>query len=161
MSKVYFKDAFFKKNLMDKYSGQRREVQSLEGIVTKTRILRQYMASRDVSLEAIRELYRLIPQEIYLTSINVDGAGSLSIQGVSDSMSQVFTFVTALESSPLFEGVKTKSTAAKKDRGKDVATFEIIMNLTDSNGESEDKPAQTPAVKKESKPVKQGAVLDQ
>jgi hypothetical protein len=30
----------------------------------------------------------------------------------------------------LFENVKTKSTTAKKDRGKDVAVFEIVFKLS-------------------------------
>jgi hypothetical protein len=55
-------------------------------------------------------------------------------------MSKVFSFVTALEASPLFEGVKTKSTSTKKERGKEVAAFEIIMKLT-----SADAPAAAPA----------------
>jgi Tfp pilus assembly protein PilN len=38
--------------------------------------------------------------------------------------------VTALEASPFFESVKTKSTATKKERDRNVATFEIVMQLT-------------------------------
>ena len=44
-------------------------------------------------------------------------------------MSRVFTLVTALEESPLFKAVKTQSTTAKKERGKDVAVFEISFKL--------------------------------
>ncbi|MBF0122845.1 MAG: pilus assembly protein PilM [Candidatus Omnitrophica bacterium] len=129
LSKVYFKDRFLKQNLIEKYSEQRQQVQNLESMITRTRILRQYLEARTLPLEAIRELFRIIPQEIFLTNITNDDAGNLSIQGVSESMSKVFSFVTALEESPLFDAVKTKSTAAKKDRGKDVASFEIVMKL--------------------------------
>ena len=129
LSKIYFKDRFLKQNLIAKYSEQRQEVQDLESLISRTRILRQYLETRTLPLEAIRELFRIIPQEIYLTNITKDDEGNLSIQGVSESMSKVFGFVTVLEESPFFDGVKTKSTAAKKDRGKDVASFEIVMRL--------------------------------
>lgn len=129
LSKVYFKDRFLKQNLIAKYSEQRQEVQNLEKTVSKTRILRHYLEARTLPLDALRELFRIIPPEIYLSSITKDEDGSLSVQGVSESMSKVFAFVTALEEAPLFEGVKTKSTTAKKDRGKDVAGFEITMKI--------------------------------
>lgn len=141
LSKVYFKDQFFQQNLVSKYSAQRAEVKNLESMITRTEILRQYLQARSVPLEALRELYRIIPQEIFLSAVNMDDAGMVTIQGISDSMSKVFSFVTALEASPLFEGVKTKSTSTKKDRGKEVAAFEIIMKL--SNGEM---PVAAPAV---------------
>lgn len=158
MSKVYFKDAFLKKNLVEKYADQREQVQSLEKLINRTKILRQYVETRDISLEAVRELYSLVPAEIYLSSITMDDKGALSIQGISDSMSQVFTLVTSLEKSALFEGVKTKSTATKKERGKDMAAFEIVMNL------SEDKvvaPAGQPAKKEQPQAKPEGEGLDQ
>jgi Tfp pilus assembly PilM family ATPase len=130
VSKVYFKDQFFKKNLIEKYSAQRVEVKNLESMINRTQILRRYLESRSMPLESVRELFQIIPQEIYLSSVNLDDAGVVSIQGVSDSMSKVFNFVTALEASPLFEGVKTKSTSTRKDRGKEVAAFEIVMKLS-------------------------------
>ena len=49
-------------------------------------------------------------------------------------MSRVFSVVTDLETSPLFENVRTKSTTAKKERGKDVAAFEIVFKLSSVTG---------------------------
>ena len=144
ISKVYFKDTFFKRNLVEQYADQREEVKNLEKLIAKTKILREYMLARDLPLEAVRELYRLIPQEIYLSNINLDDAGSISLQGVADSMSNVFTFVTALEASPFFESVKTKSTATKKERDKNVATFEIVMQLTKPGADAPAKSADVP-----------------
>jgi Tfp pilus assembly PilM family ATPase/Tfp pilus assembly protein PilN len=129
LSKVYFKEQFLKQNLIAKYSKQSAEVEGLERTIAKTRLLNDYLSARELPLEVIRELYHLIPQEIYLNAINLDNADNVSIQGISQSMSKVFALVTALEDSPFFEGVKTKSTASKKVGGKDVATFEITMKL--------------------------------
>jgi Tfp pilus assembly protein PilN len=130
LSRVYFKDAFLKQNLIGKYADQKKEVGLLEGLISKTRVMRDYLEARQVPLEAVRELYRIIPDEIYLSSISLDDAGNVAILGVSESMSRVFGIVTALEESALFENVKTKSTTAKKERGKDVAAFEIVFKLS-------------------------------
>jgi Tfp pilus assembly protein PilN len=59
----------------------------------------------------------------------MDEDGTVTIDGISDSMSQVFSYVKALDDSAMFKEAKTKSTATKKDNGKDVATFEIEFKL--------------------------------
>ncbi len=130
LSRVYFEDLFFRQNLVEKYAGQKKEVGLLEKMIVKTGLLRDYLQARQMPLEAITELYRIIPQEIYLSGVTMDDKGEVSIQGISESMSRVFALVTALEDSPLFENVKTRSTTAKKERGKDVAAFEIVLKLS-------------------------------
>ncbi|MFH0753699.1 MAG: pilus assembly protein PilM [Candidatus Omnitrophota bacterium] len=130
LSRVYFKDMFLKQNLVEKYSDQKKEVDLLGSLISKTHVLRDYLQTRRLPLEAIRELYRIIPNEVYLSNISMDETGDVSIQGISESMSRVFSVVSALEESPLFENVKTKSTTAKKDRGKDAAAFEITLKLS-------------------------------
>ena len=84
-----------------------------------------------VSLDVIHELYRVTPTQIYLNVIALNDDGSLMVSGVSDSMSRVFSYVKALSDSPMFKNVKTKSTATKKDNGKDVAVFELNLELKD------------------------------
>ncbi len=125
-------------NVTVDYNDVRKEVETLEGYSTKTRLVKDYLNSRMVSLEVINELYRLIPQEIYLENIDMDDKGSIDIRGTSDSMSLVFSLVTALEESTLFKSVKTKSTNAKKERGKDMAAFEIVFKLESAKDEVEE-----------------------
>lgn len=134
-SRVYFRDMFLKQNLIEKFAEQKIEVRNLENMAAKTRILRQHMSAREIPLEVIRELYRLVPDEMYLSNTSIDIAGTMTLQGASDSMSQVFSFVTSLEDSDFFESVKTKSTATRKERGKDVAVFEIVLGIS-SSGQS-------------------------
>ncbi|MBF0619207.1 MAG: pilus assembly protein PilM [Candidatus Omnitrophica bacterium] len=64
LSKVSFKDAFLKQNLIQKYSEQKKQVKNLESLIAKTRVVREYLTSRQLPLEAVRELYRIVPQEI-------------------------------------------------------------------------------------------------
>ncbi len=132
MSKIYFKDMFLEKNLREQYAPQKEEVKRLEARMAKAQVVRDYLNSRMVSLETLRELYKITPTAIYLSSINLDDAGNVTIAGISPSMSQVFTYVKSLDDSALFKEAKTKSTATKKDDGKDVAAFEIVMKLQDA-----------------------------
>ena len=153
-SKIYFQDVFLNKNLRDHYAEQRQEVKQLEDLSVKNRIIKDYLDSRLVSLETIRELYRIIPNEIYLQNVTMDDEGTITIDGVSVSMSRVFAVVSSLEESELFKGVKTKSTATKKDRGKDVASFEIVFRL-ESAPDEEDLVAKGTDSQKAEKTVKE------
>ena len=82
-----------------------------------------------ITLDVMDELYRLTPDEIYLQSVFMDEGGLVNIQGISESMSIVFNFVSALDKSELFKNVNPKSTTDTKDRGKDVAAFTIEFRL--------------------------------
>ena len=135
MSKIYFKQTFLDKNLLEHFSAQKEEVAKLQDRMAKTRVIREYLGSRMVSLETIHELYRITPTDIYLTSLDMDEEGNIAVQGVSESMSQVFAYTKALDDSPMFKNVKTKSTTTKKERGKDMAVFELALKLEDARKE--------------------------
>lgn len=127
-SKIYFRGLYLDKLKQD-YAAKQRIVKVLDHVAQKTRIIKDYTSDRLVTLETVKTLYDLVPEEMYLQSITFEENGTISIQGVSESMSRVFNLVTALEDSPLFKGVKTKSTSTKQERGKDVAVFELGFRL--------------------------------
>ncbi len=127
-SKIYFRGLFLDQ-LQSEYEEKHKAVSALETVAQRTRIIKDYLKGRMVSLDTLNEIYQVLPDEIYLEGINIDEKGKITIQGVSESMSRVFNLVTALEDSALFKSVKTTSTTAKKDRGKDVAAFEIVFKL--------------------------------
>ena len=62
----------------------------------------------------------------------MDEDGTVTIDGISETMSQVFSYVKSLDDSTMFKDAKTKSTSTKKDNGKDVAGFEIEFKTNDS-----------------------------
>lgn len=132
LTKIYYKDAYLNQNLRGGFAGQSAEVERLEDTMVKTRIIRQHLSSRLVSLQALEAIYKIVPDQIYLSSIDMDGNGNFSIQGISDSRSKVYSFATALEESPSFKAADTKSNTTKKDRGKDVAAFEIVFQMENS-----------------------------
>lgn len=134
--KIHFRSTFLN-NIKEQYEEKHVQVKMLEEEATRVRLVKDFLNNRMVGLEVIEELTNLIPEEIYLGSIFMDEKGKISIQGTSESMSRVFFLVTALETSELFKGVKTRSTTAKKERGKDVAAFDIVFKLTSAKDEEE------------------------
>ncbi len=129
MSNIYFKDTFLNKNLREHFAPQKEQVEKLEMQMNKAKLVRGYIKHRMVCLDMIHELYTITPHSIYLNNITVDEEGTVTIDGISDSMSEVFSYVKSLDDSAMFKEAKTKSTSTKKDNGKDVAAFEIEFKL--------------------------------
>ncbi len=158
-SKIYFRSLYFEKLKAD-YSQKQKDVAILDHISQNTQIIKDFTVDRLVSLDIIKTLYELIPDEMYLQSINLEDNGAISIQGTSESMARVFDFNTALVGSPLFKNVKIKSTASKQERGKEMATFEITFLLASAPDEEQEEPekpvgkAGNKDQKGEKKPVK-------
>ncbi len=149
--KIYIKTGFLNK-LKTSYNHSREEAETLARIAEKTGIIKDFLNNRLATLDIIYELYRIVPDEIYLNGIIVDESGKVTIQGTSESMSRVFSLVSALEESSLFKSVKTNSTAAKKERGKDLAAFELSFKLESAKDEEEDsKDAKESAKNREEK----------
>jgi len=142
-TKIYFRSLYLNK-LAEEYEQKKKVVTSLEQISTNTRIIKDYLHSRMISLKVMNELYTIVPDEIYLNDILLDENGSIRIQGVSETRSTAFAFITILENSELFKNAKMISSNAKKERGKDVSAFEISFKLesapdSEEDEESEDK----------------------
>jgi Tfp pilus assembly PilM family ATPase len=129
MSNIYFKDTYLNKNLREQFAPQKAQVEVLQEQMNKAKLVRGYISKRMVSLDIIHELYTITPNTIYLSNITVDDDGTITIDGISDSMSDVFSYVKSLDDSSMFKEAKTKSTSTKKDNGKDVAAFEIEFKL--------------------------------
>ena len=129
MSNIYFKDTYLNVNLRQQFAPQKAQVEVLQEQLNKAKLVRGYIKNRMVSLDIIHELYAMTPHTIYLNNIVVDQDGTVTIDGISDSMSQVFSYVKSLNDSTVFKEAKTKSTSTKKDNGKDVAAFEIEFKM--------------------------------
>ncbi|HTY44728.1 MAG TPA: pilus assembly protein PilM [Patescibacteria group bacterium] len=124
LTKIFYKSQDLKK-LNTRLTELAPQVEHLEKASTRVRAVKTYLDYGRQSLRVLSELYSVIPDEIYLKAVAIDEKGSMSLKGTADAMSEVFSFVTALENSKYFEGVSAKNTASRKEDGKDVAEFEI------------------------------------
>jgi Tfp pilus assembly PilM family ATPase len=129
MTNIYFKDTYLNKNLIARFASQKAQVRTLAAQMNKAKLVRGYITQRMVSLDIIHELYAITPRKIYLSNIAVANDGTVVIDGTSDSMSSVFSYVKSLDDSDMFKEAKTKSTSVKKENGNDVAAFEIEFKL--------------------------------
>jgi len=154
-AKIYFHNQYLLR-LTDEYHAKRKIVEELEEISTNTRIVKNYLHSRMLSLEIVHELYAKIPDEIYLKNLTVEEDGTIHLQGISESRSTAFAFVTILEDSPLFKKAKMISSNAQKDRGKDVSAFEIAFKLESVSDEASEEETSEEVVEKKEETAKQG-----
>ncbi len=126
--KLYFRGAYLNK-LKEDYKQKREEVIKLQDVTSRQDIIQKFLESRMMSLDTIYELYRNIPDEMYLTNIVMEEEGLINIQGVSETASLIPNLVTILKDAVLFKSVNIKSQSSKKDRGKDAHAFEITLKL--------------------------------
>ncbi len=147
--KLYFRSLMLDQ-LTEEYKKKHKAIVILDRVAQKTRIIKDYLNSRMVGLDVMSSIYQMIPDEMYLENVMLDDNGTITLQGIADSTSIVFNFVTALQESTFFKAVETKSTTTKKDRGKDVTAFEISFKLASAKDEVQEE-VDAP-VSKEEKP---------
>ena len=138
---IGFQELYLTKNLREKFDPQKTQVQVLEAQMYKAKLVREYIKGRMVSLDIIHGLSAITPNTIYLNGITVDDNGTISIDGISESMGMVYSYVKSIEDSSVFKEAKLKNTSTKKDNGKDVAAFEIEFKWNPSTSLSTKEPA--------------------
>lgn len=128
VSNIYFKAAYVrvldeKKAKLDAQTG------ALEQDFMKISLMREYFSQQGYALDVMAELIDLVNDAMELNEIRYDGKGILSVKGVSDSNSAVYSFVDSLSKSKYFKEVKTKYTTKRKEAGRDVVDFEVTSVL--------------------------------
>ncbi len=89
-------------------------------------LLRQRKDARGSSLELLIEIYKNIPDDIYLTNVTIQERNSVELKGRATTMQSVVRFVDILESSPYFEKVKTLYSKTKKSREGEYTDFAVV-----------------------------------
>ena len=76
---------------------------------------------------ALTELHKLVPEEVYFTSVELDRDvnNRITLRGVANAVSDVVKFMSALEASPVFQDAKSTRTATVKGKTE----FEIVCNV--------------------------------
>ena len=140
--RIYFHNTYLSR-LQNDYQANREEVEMLEGLAMRSKIIQQYLSGRKVSLDTIKELYETIPDEIHLSGCVLDDEGKITLQGISETDPTIYDFQLKLRESEFFKNVEIQSTTSKKDRGKNVQAFEISLKLLASFDEDETSEEQT------------------
>ncbi|MDD5745888.1 MAG: pilus assembly protein PilM [Candidatus Omnitrophica bacterium] len=130
LGKMYSKGLYLEtlKKQDNTYSG---ESQVLEKAMERIRLIKHYLKTRGHALQVISALYDTVPKSIMLSDIKVDAERNVSLKGTAQAMSNVFSFVSALEKSNYFGNVKTNYTTSRKQDAQDVADFGISCVIKD------------------------------
>jgi len=120
---------FFKKMVNQKLSEVNftygEDAKKLEVISTKNRIVKKLLDNRGKELQVLNIINGFIGDDLYLSQLDYDNEGRVTVTGTAASMSRVFAFVTQLKESNRFSKVETKETKSRKEGKQDVADFTI------------------------------------
>ena len=79
------------------------------------------------TLDIVSELLKIVPNEISLVSLSYAEDNQLILRGQSPNLNSIFTFVSELEKSKVFQGFSPKIRYAtqKKTQAGEIVDFEI------------------------------------
>ena len=110
---------------MQENSQINKEMGDLLSQYKKTDFVRNYLYHRKLPLAFISELQKITPAQIAINSISMDEFGKVSLRGQGVQLSDVFRYVSVIESSKYFKDVTTKYTRSKKVKDKEITDFEV------------------------------------
>jgi len=129
---IYNKNMYIKQ-LKERNNKIKVESDGVDKMRRAVNILQGRLDAKGDSLSLLDEVYKLTPKEIYLTNITIERKKQLILKGRANAMSDVFKFVTALENSTNFKGVKNTYTTTKKENNQEYADFEITAAYESEN----------------------------
>ena len=89
--------------------------------------------ARGDSLTLLSQINKIIPKEVYLTSLEIERRKQAVLRGRAQAMSDVFKFITMLEKSPYLENVKNTFATTKKEGNYEYTDFEITASYEKPN----------------------------
>lgn len=128
LTKIYFRNEYLSQ-ISGTFETRQKEASELEAISEETRQVRDFQKKRGIGVRVIDEFQNVLPQEMYLSEISSNDEGRVSIKGTSKLMSTVFSFVTELENSRLFQGVTSDYAKSRKENDQDVSDFGLSAGL--------------------------------
>jgi len=93
----------------------------------KLALVDELQQGRYESLNTLYRLARLIPENVWLSSI-VDNAGQLKFHGFAESNKAVANFMRALDESPLFDNIDLNVITRKEIDGTAVRSFDLRLS---------------------------------
>ncbi|MCA9394127.1 MAG: pilus assembly protein PilM [Candidatus Omnitrophica bacterium] len=125
---LYFKDAYYNK-MVSEYEDEAMDVKALHNRDERNTFIRNYLESRMVSLDTIHELYKVVPEDVYLTRVIMEEGGAVRVQGVAETPDNVFELNKTLGSAKLFASSEIVSQKSKLEEDKKVSPFELSLHV--------------------------------
>jgi len=96
----------------------------------KLALVDELQQGRFESLKTLGELSKVIPENVWLTSI-VDSSGNLKIAGLGESNKAVANFMRSLDKSPLFGKIALQVITRQEAAGVPVRNFSMTLSRLD------------------------------
>lgn len=93
-------------------------------------VTRQIMARKPLAVDVLVEACGITPAGMSLNTLDFESGRSLTVRGTAPALGDVLRYVTILENSPYFEGVKVKYANKRMSENKEITDFEINVVLT-------------------------------
>jgi len=93
-------------------------------------IVKEQLRFEGSSIDILKELYARVPPQITLSIFDYEDGRLCLLRGMSQSLSDVFKFVSILEESDYFKNVKVRYATKRAIADKEITDFEMICELT-------------------------------
>ncbi|MCX5667988.1 MAG: pilus assembly protein PilM [Candidatus Omnitrophica bacterium] len=93
-------------------------------------VTRQIMGRKPLAVDVFTEACGITPAGMSLSTLDFESGRSLTVRGTAPALGDVLRYVTILENSPYFEGVKVKYANKRMSENKEITDFEINVLLT-------------------------------
>jgi Tfp pilus assembly PilM family ATPase/Tfp pilus assembly protein PilN len=101
------------------------DVEDAKKMVREIAVIREVMARKPLAVDIVSEIYDVTPAGVSLNILDFERGKSVVIRGSAPSLSDVFKYVSVLENSAYFEGVKVKYANKRTVENSEIADFEI------------------------------------
>ena len=88
-------------------------------------VTRRIMARKPLAVDVFTEACGITPAGMSLSALDFESGRSLTVRGAAPALGDVLRYVTILENSPYFEGVKVKYANKRMSENKETTDFEI------------------------------------
>jgi len=117
--------------VLKKKIGKIRNLDKLRvDVERKLTLVDKLQQGRFESLKTLAELSKVIPENVWLTSI-VDRSGTLKIAGLGESNKAVANFMRSLDKSSLFGNIALQVITRKEARGVPIRNFAMTLSRLD------------------------------
>lgn len=128
LEKMYNRIAYLK--ILDRrFQEVGEDVEKLETIEKKIEITRERLNSRQLSLDCIYQVHKIIPPEVVVKMLAFEADDKVTLRAQAQAMSDIFKLITTLEKSGYFKDIQTKYTTKKRAAEKDVSEFELVCPI--------------------------------
>jgi Tfp pilus assembly protein PilN len=131
---------FFRKNvqlahLEDQLRDAKREALKVEGRLKEVNDIEGMIKGRLIFSDLAREIYRLLPSQVYLVSINISDGNVLSLQGMSTNSVAINQFQKDMVASQSFSSVSLDYVNKRITQQGEVDYFKITSTLKSVNNQ--------------------------